>query len=65
MYFFLARKLFAEPLPPDEDELIAIIPTSLSKAKELLYQGSIIDAKTALGITLADNYLKNCPLFEK
>jgi ADP-ribose pyrophosphatase len=65
MYFFLARNLFAEPLPPDEDELIEIIPTSLSKAKELLYQGSIIDAKTALGIILADNYLKNCPLLEK
>lgn len=65
MYFFLARNLFTEPLSPDEDEFIEVVPTNFSKAKELLRSGEIIDAKTALGITLADNYLKTDRLFEK
>lgn len=59
MYFFLARDLFAEPLPPDEDEFIEIIPTSFFRAKELLKQLDIIDVKTALGIILADNYISS------
>jgi ADP-ribose pyrophosphatase len=65
MYFFLARGLFAQPLPPDDDEFIEVIPTSVSKAKELLYNGDIIDAKTALGIILADNYLSSGRLGEE
>jgi ADP-ribose pyrophosphatase len=59
MYFFLARDLFAEPLPPDEDEFIELFPTSIAKAKALLQSGDLIDVKTALGIVLADNYLNN------
>ncbi len=65
MYFFLARNLFAKPLPPDEDEFIEIIPTSLTKAKELIKQGDIIDVKTALGIILADSYISGERLFKK
>jgi ADP-ribose pyrophosphatase len=65
MYFFLARNLFAQPLPPDEDEFIETIPTSLVKAKELLKQGDIIDVKTALGIILADSYINGESLFKK
>jgi ADP-ribose pyrophosphatase len=57
MYFFLARDLYPEPLPPDEDEFIEVIPTDIAKIKTLLQSGDIIDAKTALGIILADNYL--------
>ncbi|MCG6538273.1 MAG: NUDIX hydrolase [Syntrophales bacterium LBB04] len=59
MYFFLARDLFAEPLPPDEDEFIELFPTSITEAKALLQSGDIIDVKTALGIVLAENYLNN------
>jgi ADP-ribose pyrophosphatase len=58
MYFFLAQDLFSAPLTPDEDEFIEIMPTSFSQARELLKKGEIIDAKTVLGIFLADNYLK-------
>lgn len=58
MHFFLASDLFAAPLPPDEDEFIEVIPVSLERAEELLNKGEIIDAKTALGIILAKNYLK-------
>jgi ADP-ribose pyrophosphatase len=57
MHFFLARNLYPKPLPPDEDEFIEVIPTDITKIKALLQNGDIIDAKTALGIILADNYL--------
>ena len=65
MYFFLAKDLFPEPLPPDDDEFIEIEPTDMLKAKELIENGKIIDAKTALGIILAESYIKREALFEK
>ena len=34
MYFFLAQGLFPEPLTPDDDEFIEIIPTSFFAAKK-------------------------------
>jgi len=61
MYFFLAQGLFSAPLTPDEDEFIETIPTTFSQAQELLKNGQIIDAKTVLGILLADSYLKQKP----
>ena len=61
MYFFLAQGLFSAPLTPDEDEFIEIIPTSFSQARKLLKNGEIIDAKTVLGIILADSYLQQKP----
>ncbi|MGA2781662.1 MAG: NUDIX hydrolase [Smithella sp.] len=61
MYFFLAKDLFSAPLTPDEDEFIEIMPTSFSQAQELLKKGEIIDAKTVLGIFLAENYLQQKP----
>jgi len=57
MYFFLGRNLVADPLPPDEDEFIETIPLSLTTAKKMLQRGDIIDAKTALGIILTDQFL--------
>ena len=61
MYFFLAKDLFSAPLTPDEDEFIEIMPTSFSQARELLNKGEIIDAKTVLGILLAERYLQQKP----
>ena len=61
MYFFLAQDLFSAPLTPDEDEFIETIPTTFSQAQELLKNGEIIDAKTVLGIILAENYLQQKP----
>jgi ADP-ribose pyrophosphatase len=58
MHFFLAQDLFYEPLSPDEDEFIEIVPTKFSHVQELLKNGEIIDAKTALGIILAGNFLQ-------
>jgi ADP-ribose pyrophosphatase len=61
MYFFLAQDLFSAPLTPDEDEFIEIMPASFSQAWNLLKNGEIIDAKTVLGILLAENYLQRKP----
>jgi ADP-ribose pyrophosphatase len=57
MYFFLAQNIFPEPLPPDEDEFIEVFPTSFLDAKNMVKNGEIIDAKTALGIILADTHV--------
>lgn len=57
MFFFLARNIYPAPLPPDDDEFIELCPTSILQAKTLLQSGKIIDAKTALGIIMAENYL--------
>jgi ADP-ribose pyrophosphatase len=61
MYFFLALDLFSAPLTPDEDEFIEIMPVSFSKAHKLIEKGEIIDAKTVLGIFLADKLLQQNP----
>jgi ADP-ribose pyrophosphatase len=61
MYFFLAKDLFSAPLTPDEGEFIETIPTTFSQAQELLKNGEIIDAKTVLGILLAERYLQQKP----
>ena len=58
MYFFLARDLIHAPLTPDEDEFIEIMPVSFAKARNLIKNGGIIDAKTVLGIMLAENFLQ-------
>jgi ADP-ribose pyrophosphatase len=65
MYFFLAQDLFTAPLPPDDDEFIEVIPTSFPDAKEMVANGKIIDAKTALGIILAAPYLNGKHLSEE
>lgn len=58
MYFFLAFNLFSHPLPPDEDEFIETMKVSLPEAEAMIKTKLIIDAKTALGITLAAAWLK-------
>ena len=56
MYFFLAKNLIHAPLTPDEDEFIETIPVSFSRAHTLIQNGEIIDAKTVLGILLAEEF---------
>jgi ADP-ribose pyrophosphatase len=58
MYFFLARDLIHAPLTPDEDEFIETMPISFSQARKLIEKGEIIDAKTVLGIMLAEKFLQ-------
>lgn len=65
MYFFLATDIYYEPLSADEDEFIEVLPTSLADAKNLLKNTEIIDAKTALGLILAEKYIDPPLSFEK
>ena len=58
MYFFLALDLFPLPLPADEDEFIETITVSFDEAREMMQAARIIDIKTALGIVLAESWLK-------
>ena len=58
MYFFLAFDLFRLVLPPDEDEFIETLEVSFPEAEAMIRAGQIIDAKTALGISLAAAWLK-------
>jgi len=59
MYFFLAEDLVYEPLKPDDDEVIEVMPTPWDQVFDMLQNGRIRDAKSALGILLVDRYLKN------
>jgi ADP-ribose pyrophosphatase len=59
MYFFLAKDLVHAPLTPDDDEFIETIPVSFAHAQELIKNGEIIDAKTVLGIMLAEKILQH------
>ena len=58
MYFFLATDLYYEPLSSDDDEFIEVLPTSFAEAKNLLKNSEITDAKTALGLILAENHIE-------
>jgi len=65
MHFFIATDLYYEPLSADDDEFIYVLPTGFDEAKQLLKNGHIIDAKTALGLILAENYIRSSFSFEK
>ncbi len=58
MYFFLALDLHPATLPADADEYIRVITASFEDAREMIRDGRIIDAKTALGIQMAAQRLE-------
>ena len=58
MYFYLALDLFEKKLPQDEDEVIEISKVPMVEALRMLKEGAFSDAKSALGITLAADYLE-------
>jgi ADP-ribose pyrophosphatase len=58
MYFYLALDLYPAVLPGDEDEYIRVITASFAEAREMIRTKKIIDAKTALGIQMAQEYLE-------
>ncbi|MCE5265801.1 MAG: NUDIX hydrolase [Deltaproteobacteria bacterium] len=59
MYFYLALDLHPASLPGDEDEYIRVMTASFAEAREMIRDKRIIDAKTALGIQMAREYLEN------
>jgi ADP-ribose pyrophosphatase len=58
MHFYLALDLYPSYLPADEDESIELVPTALEDALSMIRSGGIVDSKTALGLYLADEYLR-------
>ncbi|MBN2437331.1 MAG: NUDIX hydrolase [Deltaproteobacteria bacterium] len=58
MYFYLALDLQPASLPGDEDEYIRVMTASFAEAREMIRDKKIIDAKTALGIQMAREYLE-------
>jgi ADP-ribose pyrophosphatase len=58
MYFYLALDLQPATLPGDEDEYIQVMTASFAEAREMIREKKIIDAKTALGIQMAREYLE-------
>jgi ADP-ribose pyrophosphatase len=57
--FFLARELCASPLPPDPGEVLLLEKIPWGKIWNLIADGSIRDAKTLAGLTLARLWLAN------
>jgi ADP-ribose pyrophosphatase len=57
MYFYLALDLQPASLPADEDEYIRVMTASFEEARQMIREKAIIDAKTALGIQMAREYL--------
>jgi ADP-ribose pyrophosphatase len=57
MYFYLALDLSPATLPADEDEYIQVMTLSFTQARQMIRERKIIDAKTALGIQMAREYL--------
>jgi ADP-ribose pyrophosphatase len=58
MHFFLALDLVPLSLPPDEDEFIETMKVPIAEAESMIRTHQIVDAKTALGISLAVSWLQ-------
>jgi ADP-ribose pyrophosphatase len=58
MYFFLALDLYPTTLPADDDEYIRVMTTSFDEARRMIRDKRIVDVKTALGIQMAEEFLK-------
>ncbi|WP_196594597.1 NUDIX domain-containing protein [Pectinatus sottacetonis] len=54
IHIYLAEKLTAGKMHPDEDEFINLVKIPLSKAVKMIYNGEIIDAKSISAILLVD-----------
>ena len=58
IYLFLARELTCVPAQPEEHELFEIHWIPFEQALKQVHDGTIVDAKTMLGLTLADKVLR-------
>ncbi|MBE9479434.1 MAG: NUDIX hydrolase [Chloroflexi bacterium] len=59
LHFFLARELYPAPLPPDPGEVLHLEKIPWEKLWDRIANGSIRDAKTIAGLTLARLWLEN------
>ena len=58
IYLFLARELTSVPAQPEEHELFEVHWIPFDQALEQVHDGTILDAKTMLGLTLAGKFLR-------
>jgi ADP-ribose pyrophosphatase len=56
LHLFFAKDLEKKPLPQDDDEGIDLVPMSIESALELIENGTIIDAKSIIGILRCAKY---------
>jgi ADP-ribose pyrophosphatase len=57
IHLFAAFDLVPTPQRPDDDEFIELVPTSLSRALELVWRGEINDAKSAMALIHAARHV--------
>lgn len=57
-YIYLGTELFKSSLPKDDDEFIKVETINVSEIDHFLQKNVTIDAKTALGLSLLKNKLK-------
>jgi len=60
IHLYLARDLTAVPANPGEHELIEVHWLPFTAALERIFNGEIHDAKTMLGLLLADREIRSC-----
>jgi len=58
MWLFLAENLIESQSNCDEDEFIEIMPTTIQDAIEMVWDGTITDVKTVIGILWAERLFK-------
>ena len=57
IYLYLARELTAVAAQPEEHELFEVHWIAFDQALEQVHNGTILDAKTMLGLTLAGEFI--------
>jgi ADP-ribose pyrophosphatase len=58
IYLYLARDLTRVPAQPEEHELFEVHRVPFDQALEQVHDGTIVDAKTMLGLTLAGKFMQ-------
>ena len=58
IHLYLARDLTAVPAQPEEDELLEVHWIPFEQALQQVHDGTLLDAKTMLGLTLAEKYIR-------
>ena len=58
LHMYLATNLKQNDAHPDEDEFISTEKYTIAQLVEMIFNGTIVDGKTIIGILVADRYFK-------